>query len=52
MKPTKNEYKNFDETMPQLLKVPHSEIKEKLDAEKAAHKGQRGRPKKSNKSTQ
>ncbi len=32
------EFKNFDNTMRQLLKVPHAEIKAKLDAEKAAKK--------------
>jgi hypothetical protein len=30
------EYERFDHAMEQLLKVPHSEIKKKLDAEKAA----------------
>lgn len=30
------EFKNFDDAMTQLLKVPHSEIKEKLDKEKAS----------------
>jgi hypothetical protein len=29
------EYERFDRAMDQLLKVPHSEIKKKLDAEKA-----------------
>lgn len=29
------EFENFDRAMEQLLKVPHSEIKKKLDAEKA-----------------
>lgn len=29
------EFENFDNAMEQLLKVPHSEIKKKLDAEKA-----------------
>lgn len=29
------EFENFDRTMQQLLRVPHSELKEKLDAEKA-----------------
>ncbi len=28
------EFENFDNAMEQLLKVPHSEIKKKLDAEK------------------
>jgi hypothetical protein len=32
------EYENFERTMTELLKVPHSEIKAKLDAEKAAKK--------------
>jgi hypothetical protein len=32
------EFKNFDNTMRELLKVPHSEIKAKLDAEKKAKK--------------
>lgn len=32
------EFDNFDATMKQLMKVPHSKIKEKLDAEKAAKK--------------
>jgi hypothetical protein len=32
------EYKNFDRTMRELMKVPHSEIKAKLDAEKKAKK--------------
>jgi hypothetical protein len=30
-----SEFQKFDKTMTQLLKVPHSEIKEKLDKEKA-----------------
>jgi hypothetical protein len=33
-----NEYENFDRTMQQLMRVPHSKIKVKLDAEKAAKK--------------
>ena len=33
-----SEYKRFDRTMRDLLKVPHSEIKARLDAEKAAKK--------------
>jgi hypothetical protein len=28
------EFENFDNTMKQLISVPHSEIKAKLDAEK------------------
>jgi hypothetical protein len=38
MEKKKNEFKEFDDTMGKLLKVPHSEIKAKLDAEKAAKK--------------
>lgn len=29
-----SEFANFDHTMRELLKVPHSELKAKLDAEK------------------
>ena len=32
------EYANFDRTVRELLKVPHSAIKAKLDEEKAAKK--------------
>jgi hypothetical protein len=32
----KSEFENFDSTMRKLISVPHSEIKVKLDAEKAA----------------
>ncbi len=32
------EYEKFDSFMTKLLKVPHSEIKAKLDAEKAGKK--------------
>jgi hypothetical protein len=32
------EFNKFDETMKKLMKVPHSEIKAKLDAEKKAKK--------------
>lgn len=31
-----SEFENFDRTMQGLIKIPHSEIKAKLDAEKAA----------------
>ncbi len=31
-----NEYENFDRTMRKLIRVPHAEIKAKLDAEKRA----------------
>ena len=34
----KSEYKSFDSMIRKLLSVPHSEIKAKLDAEKAAKK--------------
>jgi hypothetical protein len=36
MKP--NQYDNFDHAMRELLKVPHSVIKQKLEEEKAAKK--------------
>ncbi len=36
MKHSQNEYENFDAMMRKLIKVSHSEIKAKLDAEKAA----------------
>jgi hypothetical protein len=32
------EYENFDATMRQLMKVSHTDLKAKLDAEKAAKK--------------
>ena len=35
------EYDNFDRFMGHLLSVPHSEIKAKLDAEKAARQKKR-----------
>ena len=41
MKHTDSEFDNFDKTMRQLLKVPHSEIKAKLDAEKLAKQKKR-----------
>ena len=34
----KSEFDNFDRTMRELLKVPHSEIKKKLEEEKARKK--------------
>jgi hypothetical protein len=37
------EYENFERTVTELLKVPHSEIKAKLDAEKAAKKRKKAR---------
>ncbi len=39
----KSEYKSFDRMMRKLLSVPHSEIKTKLDAEKAAKKRKKAR---------
>ncbi len=36
-----DEYQNFDAMMGQLLKMPHSELKAKLDAEKAAKAAKR-----------
>lgn len=41
------EFENFDRTMRKLMKVPHSQIKAKLDAEKAEkakRPKKRGRP--------
>jgi hypothetical protein len=38
MKTKSNEYANFENLARNLLKVPHSEIKAKLDEEKAAKK--------------
>jgi hypothetical protein len=32
----KNEYKNFERTMQQIMKVPHAVIKAKLEEEKQA----------------
>ena len=43
MKKTEGEYKRFDETMRRLLKVPHSEIKAKLEEEKATKKRKRAK---------
>jgi hypothetical protein len=34
----KNEFRNFDQLTRELLKVPHAEIKSKLEAEKQAKK--------------
>jgi hypothetical protein len=42
-----SEFENFDHTMRELMRVPHSEIKAALDAEKtekAKHPKKRGRP--------
>jgi hypothetical protein len=38
MKTQNSEFENFDSTMRTLMKVPHSEIKAKLDAERRAKK--------------
>lgn len=43
MKKTDSEYDAFHTLMSQLVKVPHSEIKAKLDAEKAAKKRKKTR---------
>ena len=37
---TSKEFKNFDRAMQKLLKVPHAEIKKKLDEEKEAKRKQ------------
>lgn len=37
------EFKNFDRAMEQLLKVPHSEIKKQLDAEKEEKRKRKAR---------
>jgi len=39
-----SEFDNFDRTMRDLVKVPHGEIKAKLDAEKSA-RGKKRKPK-------
>ena len=39
-----NQFKKFDRTMRDLMKVPHSEIKAKLDAEKKAKKRKSKKP--------
>jgi len=44
MKKTKrNEFRRFTGLVDQLLAVPHSEVKEKLDAEKQAKKRKKSR---------
>jgi hypothetical protein len=43
-KEIQSEYDKFDQTMRHLVRVPHSEIKAKLDAEKAA-KAKKRKPK-------
>ena len=41
-----SEFQNFDRTMRQLIKVPHSEIKAALDAEKAEKQEKKRKAKK------
>ena len=41
MKKTSQEFQRFDAAMGKLLQVPHSELKAKLDAEKASKKAKR-----------
>ena len=40
---TKTEYDKFSDLMHKLIKVPHSEIKAKLDAEERARKRKKAR---------
>jgi hypothetical protein len=40
------EYENFDRTMRELMKVPHSEIKSALDAEKVERQKKKRKAKK------
>jgi hypothetical protein len=40
-----NEFSNFDRTMRELVKVPHSELKAKLDEEKKSKKRKRRKAK-------
>ena len=40
-----SEFENFDATLRELMKVPHSAIKAKLDEEKAAKKKKKERGK-------
>jgi len=42
-----DEFTKFDATMKQLIKVPHSTIKAKLDAEKEAKKSPKSKKKES-----
>lgn len=44
MKSKKTEYDTFDGLMGNLLKVPHSELKSKLEKEKARKKRKTKRP--------
>jgi hypothetical protein len=43
------EFTKFDRMMDKLLKVPHSEIKEKLDAEKSEKQKRRSKRKRNDK---
>jgi|GEM_PF-4005182 len=43
MKTKTNEYGKFEDMMSRLIKVPHSEIKAKLEEEKAAKKRKKAR---------
>jgi|HubBroStandDraft_4_1064222.scaffolds.fasta_scaffold01355_12 hypothetical protein len=45
-----NEFEKFDKTMEQLLRVPHSQIKAELDAERAEKVANAERRRKSAKS--
>jgi len=38
-----NEYQKFERAVAEILKVPHAEIKAKLDKEKAAKKGKKSK---------
>jgi hypothetical protein len=40
---TESEFERFENLVKQILKVPHSEIKAKLDAEKRAKKRKKAR---------
>ena len=44
--PKGSEFENFDRTMRELIKVPHSEIKAALDAEKAEKQRRKRKAKK------
>jgi hypothetical protein len=44
--PRKNEFENFDRTMRDLIRVPHSDIKAALDAERAEKQKKRKAKKK------
>ncbi len=43
MTPKHNEFANFDRVARKILQVPHSEIKNKLEAEKKAKKRKKSR---------